>query len=266
MSNQLSPVEKATLDMVNLLKVKEIEGVITTGSTKSGTFTQYFQTPIKLNPNAAHKIYLQSFSGWSNIPNIKTGINDNFTYINGTGNVRSMTIPEGSYQLSDIYTYIQGQMFNNGDFINTTNPVSYSINFSTFLPTQQVQILLSNNFQVDLRPNNSVGSLLGFNKVLLTTSQSSTNLVNVLPTQSINIKCDIANGFIINGKISNILYSFNNSIPRGYMINIVPNPIVPCLCNMKLINSITISFTDENDNLINFNGEQFIVRLVIEQF
>ena len=264
----LSLVDQATLDMSNILKRKEIYGVIITGTTTTGSFTQRLDIPISLNKLATHKVYLQSFSAWSNIPNIKKDVNDNFTYINNAGITKSVTIPQGAYQLSDIYTYIQNAMLNNGDHNSGTSPATYYINFATILPTQQVQITLSNNYQIDFTPANSIAKLIGFDNDLINgnTSFYSTNLVNILTSQSINIICNIANGLLFNGKSSNILYSFNNSIPRGTMINLQPNPVVPCICNKKLIDTVTISFNDENGTSINFNNEQFIVRLIIEQF
>jgi hypothetical protein len=268
-SVDLKPLERIMTGFNDLLSKKEVVGIIITGTTQSGTFTQQLNPVIKLNPNATHQIYLQSLSAWENIPNVKKGVNDNFTYVNSANQVRSLTIPPGAYQLSDIYSYIQSQMTANGDYnggANVANP--YYINFNTFLPTQQVQITLTNNYQVDFRPATSVASILGFGNVLLTgnnTVNGSTALVDILPSQSINVNCSIATGFYFNGTVSNIIYSFNNSTPRGYMIDERPVPTVPCICNTKTISSITISFTDENNNPINFNGEQFCVRLVIQQ-
>ena len=148
---------------------------------------------------------------------------------------------------------------------NVANP--YYINFNTFLPTQQIQITLSNNYQVDFRPTNSIRSLFGFGNVLLNGNgvYASTSIVDILPSQSINVNCSIANGFNVGGKVSNVIYSFNNSTPRGYMIDEKPNPVVPCICNNKYISGVTIWFNDENGNSINFNGEEFTIRLVIQQ-
>ena len=262
----LKPLEQIMIGINDLFGKKDVVGIIITGTTQSGTFTQQLDPVIKLNPSATHQVYLQSLSAWENIPNIKKATNDNFTYINNTGTSRSVTIPPGAYQLSDIYSYIQTQMTAFGDYNNGVNP--YYITFNTFLPTQQVQITLTNNYQVDFRPTNSVASVFGFGSVLLTgnnTVNGSTALVDILPSQSINVSCSIATGFYFNGKVSNIVYSFNNSTPRGYMIDERPMPTVPCICNTKTLSSVTISFTDENNNPINFNGEQFTVRLVIQQ-
>ena len=202
-----------------------------------------------------------------NIPNILKGVNDNFTYRNAAGALRSITFQRGAYSLSDIYSYIQTAMLNNGDAITNAGVTTYSINFNSFVPTQSVQITLSNNYQVDFTPTNSIASVLGYGNVLLNQNQtySSSKLVDILPTQSINILCNIANGFLYNGKISNVLYSFNNSNPRGTLIDKEPNPVVPCICNTKTIDTIVISFQDQNGKAITFEGEQFVVRLVIEQ-
>lgn len=269
-SLDLKPLEEIMMKINDLFGKKDGAGIIITGTTQSGTFTQQLDPVIKLNPNATHQIYLQSLSAWENIPNIKKGVNDDFTYINSiTGTSRTITIPPGAFQLSDFYSYIYTQMTATGDYNNTPNVANpYYITFNTFLPTQQVQISLTNNYQVDFRPINSIASIFGFGNVLLAgngTVNGSTALVDILPSQSINVSCSIATGFYFNGKVSNIIYSFNNSTPRGYMIDERPVPIVPCICNSKIISNVTVSFTDENSNPINFKGEQFTVRLVIQQ-
>lgn len=264
----LKPLEKIMTGFNDLFSKKETQGILITGTTETGYFNQQISPVIKLNPNATHQIYLISLAAWENIPNIKSGVNDNFTYINAASTSRSFTFTPGAYQLSDIYSYIQSQMTANGDIntaANVANP--YYISFNTFLPTSQVQITLSNGYQVDFRPATSIASILGFANTLLSGNgvYGSTTLVDILPSQSINVHCNIANGFYLNGSVSNVIYSFNNSTPRGYMIDERPNPTVKCICNTKNISNINIWFTDEDNNVINFNGEQFTVRLNIEQ-
>jgi hypothetical protein len=268
MSTDLKPLEKIMSNIGDLFTKKQVVGIIITGTTQSGTFTQQMDPVIQLNKNATHQIYLQSLSAWQNIPNIKQGVNDNFVYINTAGTSKSITIPPGAYQLTDIYSFIQSKMTANGDTNNDANAYSlYYINFNTFLPTQQVQIFLTNGYKVDFRPDNSIASLFGFGNVLLSGNgvYGSTATVDILPSQSLNVHCNIAEGFKINGESSNVVYSFNNSTQRGYMIDERPNPVVPCICNTKDISSVTIWFDDEDHNPINFNGEQFVVRLVIQQ-
>jgi hypothetical protein len=158
-------------------------------------------------------------------------------------------------------------MVANNDWVSTANAANpYYITISINLPTQQVLFTLLSGFKVDFTQPNSVNTLLGFNsRVLASTSNYSDTLVDINPIQNINIYCSICNGFISNGKISNILYSFPNSTSRGYMISESPNPVLPCLVNTKNINSITISFTSENGTPITFQGEEFTLVLVIEQ-
>jgi 5'(3')-deoxyribonucleotidase len=265
--DHITTTEKATIDMLNIMRKKEIYGLIFSGTTTTGYYTQNVSPPIIMNEVATHRIYLQSFSGWENINNVNTGVNDLFRYVNNSGTVRDIIIPAGAYQLTDLYSYIQAQMQANGDYNSSTSTPTYYINFNTFVPTQQIQITLSNNYQVDFRPSTSISSILGFDNILLNGNStfSSTKTVNILSTLSININCNIANGFRVNGNQSNVLYSFNNTTPRGSIIDISPNPIVPCICNTKTISSVTIWFNDESGNLINFKGEKFVVRIVIEQ-
>ena len=51
----------------------------------------------------------------------------------------------------------------------------------------------------------------------------------------------------------------------GSQISEKPNPIVPVQCNTKNISFVTLTFKDENNKLVSFNGEMITCLLVIEQ-
>lgn len=269
-STDLSPLTKILSDINDQFSRKEVFPFIITGNLTNGTsFTQQLEQPLKLNPNATHRMYVKSFSAWQNIPNIYLNQNNNFTYIvpaNTASNTtsapvsKSINIPAGAYQISDINTYIQTQMTNNNDYISTANAANpYYITLAVNLPTQQVLITLLSGFKVDFTQPNSVNALLGFNsRVLSLTSNYSDNLVDINPIQNISIYCSICQGFISNGKVSNILYSFPNSTSRGYMISESPNPVLPCLVNTKIITGITISFASENGTPITFREKSLL--------
>ena len=95
-------------------------------------------------------------------------VNVNYTYINAAGTRRSVTVPTGptggaASQYADIFGWIQQQMINLGGYnsgANVANP--YYIVFNAFIPTQPIQINLSNSYQVDVTPAASIRTFLGF--------------------------------------------------------------------------------------------------------
>ena len=84
-SINLDPLHKVMNETNSLLSKKEIYGILLSGTpgASSNTLSQSLVSPIHLNPNATHKVYLAYFVGWNTTVNIITGVNDNFTYIVG---------------------------------------------------------------------------------------------------------------------------------------------------------------------------------------
>ena len=84
---------------------------------------------------------------------------------------------------------------------------------------------------------------------------------------SILINTDLCTGSYINNKTSQTLYSFSsNPVAVGFNISIVPSPpLYLPLNNTKMsFNEYTVSITDENLNLVSFNGENVSMVLHIK--
>ena len=80
-----------------------------------------------------------------------------------------------------------------------------------------------NNFDVE----NSVASLLGFDKQIYSRGKYTTNrIIDIMGFKTINIHCNIILGAKYNGKETDILYTFNLTEPPGYLINIIPTSIL----------------------------------------
>ena len=70
------------------------------------SFTYNLRKPITLNNKERYIVYLSSFLGWQNVPNIIKGENDNFTYVNASNQTKTFDLPEGGYSISKIASYI----------------------------------------------------------------------------------------------------------------------------------------------------------------
>ena len=73
---------------------------------------------------------------------------------------------------------------------------------------------------------NSIGSLLGFRKVLYRAgTYTSQKIVDIMGFNAINIHCNIISGAKDNGKVTDISYTFNLTEPPGYMIINIPTNV-----------------------------------------
>ena len=80
---------------------------------------------------------------------------------------------------------------------------------------------------INLDVENSVSSLLGFDKQIYSRGKYNTNkIIDIMGFNTNNIHCNIISGAKDNGKDRDILYTFNLTEPPGYLINIIPTNIL----------------------------------------
>ena len=118
-------------------------------------------------------------------------------------------IPPGSYELTDIADIIKQET-------NTKILIQVEKN-SMKCKMEVLQGVI--NFNVE----NSVASLLGFDKQIYSKGEYTTNkIIELMRFNTINIHCNIISGAKDNGKDTDILYTFNLTEPPGHLINIIP--------------------------------------------
>ena len=220
-------LEKSLEKYGNILAKKDIETIEIIGSCDNqGILEMKIYDKIELNPNVSHKISLVSLDATSFFPNL-TELNNKFYYNNGTAN-KEITLHTGGYNITDYNTSIKEGIKSNGD-----NPDYITIELNT--GTGRSKVILSNNYKVYFNKNNTWRDVLGFPAADLTTNgvHTSTKIVDVQPTQKIHINCNLCSGTILNGKVSNVLYSFSNNKKFGSSLTIRPNPLIP----RKLLNT-----------------------------
>ena len=113
---------------------------------------------------------------------------------------------------------------------------------------------------------NSVGSLLGFRKVLHKTSDySSQKIVDIMALNTVNNHCKIISDVRDNGNDTDILYTFNIIYPPGYMINILPNNVLFQNVTKDRIEKIEFNIKDEFGRPIDLIGDvlSFTLYLVL---
>ena len=103
---------------------------------------------------------------------------------------------------------------------------------------------------------NSIGSLLGFGKVLYRTgTNTSQKIVDIMGFKTIKIHCNIISGAKDNGKDTDILYTFNLTELLGYMIINIPTNVLYQNVTKDRIEYIEFHIKDEHGRPIDFNGD-----------
>ena len=134
--------------------------------------------------------------------------------------------------------------------------------------TLKCEIEIKSPYQIDFTIDNSIRSILGFDRILLTKpgKHEGEYGVNITEVNSLLIRCSIVTDSYINGTNSDCICSFSPDVPPGHLIHIRPYQTLytPINCTYS-IPQITMRITDEASNEVNLNGERVTYHLHIRQ-
>ena len=257
-------------------------------NSETSDFWIYFPTPIQLDKSLNYELGVSWFTVANTIYNV-TNENNKYSVeideivvqgareiLTGKSKTRKVfkecSIPPGAYELIKI-----------GEEINKTiNELIKSENKSV----KDLQVLFE--LKADLTASKSImttkypikfskgiSDILGFESDVVYSPNSSDgapikhiskNIVMISRTASINIECNIIEGSYLNGKQSQIIYSFpTNTVMFGFKIRERMNPPMYFPVSTKEISKIRIRILDQNENLISFNGELITICLHLRQ-
>ena len=83
----------------------------------------------------------------------------------------------------------------------------------------------------------------------------SQKIVNLSNTNKIHLKCDVIDGSVVNGIRRPRLFSFVLDKKPGYKVFVEPETIHYKKINKSVLNTITFYLEDDNNKVVNFNGE-----------
>jgi hypothetical protein len=218
----------------------------------------YISPPLQLNPKRKYKLALLNLETYNSIPNI-TSANNTFVYtdgekVEGNESWKTITIPEGSYEVQQINTHIQRQMRNNlgENERKQYNNITMGANASTL----RAYIKIASPFRVDMAKSTII-TTLGFNaKILSAGYHEGENPVNIIHVNSILVNCDIVSGSTLNGTEQPIIYSFFPNVSPGYKIVESPNNLVYLPVERSgSIDRIRVWLTDQNNFKLILRGE-----------
>jgi hypothetical protein len=236
-------------------------------SGNTADFTIDMLQPIHLDADKKYEASLLSIDLYNSIPNI-TEENNKFRYSTDNGNTwKLITLNKGSYELQTINDEIQRQMIINGDY-DSNNTEFYITVTANISELKSVIDITNSTYRVDFTVENSIGSTLGFQPIELGYGYNkSQDIVKITKVNSVLVNVNMISGSYVNGQQSPAIYSFDPTrVPPGYKIHERPNPkLIFYLVNKSCIESIRVWLTDQNNKLIDLQGETVTVKLYIKE-
>lgn len=199
-----------------------------------------------------HKGFGAKINGNIIVQNNKIKIEEGETlYYYDPKNLNTIEIPEGTYEISEIVKEVQKQL---PDFNLTADTVTMKAT------------LLSQHHVFDFLKQGIGPSLLGFYGLSTPgIPYHSKNKVNINNVNVIRVKCNIANGSFLNGNKTHSIHSFYPQAPPGYKIIEVPRNIIYFPVNKRTLDVVSITFADQHDRPISFNGEETTITCHIKK-
>lgn len=241
-------------------------------SAKESVLSTNIYPPITLDDNETYVLGMIDFVTYNTIPNVDES-NNKFHYRDGK-DVKEITLPEGSYEIEDIERYINNQLANNSKAVKKQTTSSNTIvkeqedtglRIKPNLNTLKCEI--SWNKDIDFTTDNSIGSLLGFDKQTLKkhSRHVSNHPINIFKVNAICIDCNLITNSYTNSKQMHIIHMFYPSVPPGYKIIEHPNNVIYLPINTRRIDNILLKILDQHGNIINFKEELVTIRLHLKK-
>ena len=239
-------------------------------SADGSYFQVQFGEPLQIPENAVDcQIAVEEAEIWWTIPNIVTGVNDRF-YVTDSSvpATYSLTIPQGLYDLTGLSQAILRELENAGA---ATGPAL--ITLTPDEATQKVELRLNYaTVSVDFTQSDTMRTILGFNSAVVGPGTAGETYLadNVAAFNTINyflLHSDITNdGIRTNNDYSQTIAKVPIDVSPGSQI--VYKPFNPARVEEPNLigatrNSIQIWLTDQDNNRVNTNTEDYSLRLNI---
>lgn len=210
--------------------------------------------PLILDERKEYVIGLTNFACYNSIPNVES-CNSKFHFGNGA----VISIPEGSYEISDIHKQLQKSLKAH----DPTRSIKLSLNGNNNTLKTEIKC----NEEVDFTQADSIGPLLGFEAKKLEANKlhESDHLTNIFNVNVINIDCNLVSGAYSNGRQVHTLHQIIPNVPPGYKIVETPANVIYLPLSTRIIDTINIKIADQDGRQLNLRGETVTVRLHLKQ-
>lgn len=228
---------------------------------RSSILSVDFPVPIELNRDFNYGLALIGFYSYNTIPNVQKY--NKFYISSHEGKKSTFQLPTGTYEISDMEAFIRSKLENEYETEKGTSSFFLRPNNNTL----KCEIFHKNK-RIDFTHDDSIGSLLGFSKRVLEPGKihESDLPVNIIKVRTINIECNLIEGSFYNERPSHTLYEFAVNSDPGFAIDEVPHNLVYLPLTTYRIRNITLKAVDQDGDLLNFQGEEIIIRLELKRW
>lgn len=239
-------------------------------SLDGSSFEIVLQNPIIMPDDLVNcTVQVDEATVWWTIPNISVNLNNNKFYFKYLAVDYIATIPTGLYGVSDLDTAVNRAAF---DLTGQTGLFSFEPDNAT----QKINITLNvAGLQIDFTQADTFRELIGFNSQLLplvpTTGSYSVLGDNIAAFNSIEyflLHSDIIDqGIRTNNTFTQTISQILIDVPPGSQIvsrEFNPPKSEALNLNGKVIDRIKFWLTDQDNNLVDTNNEEFGCRLIIK--
>ncbi len=177
------------------------------------------------------------------------GVNNMFQYLNSKKAVETSYLPEESYEITDIGSYIYNEIFKKtGDGMAlqlTPNSITFKVELHCLYTVFMTE--------------NSIGWILGFSDGVLNAEMwHKSNLpIQISRIAEINVECNLIDGSCRDRKPCHTIYSFFLHVNRGHKINKYPVHPLYFNASTRTISRISLRVADQRGNLIILTGKKF---------
>ena len=225
-------------------------------SKNETVFNTIFNPPLELNSKRGYEIALVDLETYYSFYNVTE--KNNIIEYSHNGQDKTITIPPGSYEMKGLSKEVLRQLQTNGD----NKAIKFYPNSNTFKSI----LVIDSGYTVKFTHRNSIKKLLGFTQDSYSEGiNNSEKLVNILAINSIFVHINVINGSIVNGSQNPVIYTFFPKVSPGYKI--IQRPVNPIYLPIALnsIRDFKIKITDQENNLLDNNGEILTVRFHIRE-
>lgn len=249
-------------------------------TSKDGTFIERLEEPLQLDENANYHVYLNDFTGWSNVPNVTEHNRHFYCTWKKPGSEPSAPGTASGHKIERIKFPISTQSVDTySDFLESvfikrdafwTDPADKTkkivpVKFTYDLTVMRVVMHIYTGCTVDFKEGTWY-SELGFEKKVYEAGvHLAPHLADIVKSLNILVKTNLSLDWRFRGKRTNILYNIINNVPAGQMLTEKPNPVKRVVLSNKKIQEIVLQFVTEDDIPIHFGNEEFVLTLVIER-
>lgn len=239
----------------------KVDSSTITNKRSPSRFEVLFQNLFLPDIEGGYEVGLVSASIWNSWYNISEKLNNNtITYYKDYGlstQVKyTVIIPDGSYQLEEINSFLYTTLINNGLYDpsseSQTIPIQILANYSTL----KVAVIITPGYALDFGEKD-LYKLLGVDPITYTNDFDGVNQVDITNgVNSLQIHCNIVTNSYDNSIKSDILYSFVPNVGSGSLIDITPvhRLYVPVVATNN-ITRIGFRLTDQQGKEIELNGQ-----------